>query len=140
MIALATPLGVRERFLFHGWLSEVDVFARIVASRAVIFPSVWHEPAGLVTLEAAAQGRAVIASRVGGIPEYANRLGNALLVGPNDVEGLAAGMNDLAANAEMAAQLGAAGWRAAREQLTLANHLARLEEAYERTHLGHPHR
>ena len=64
-------------------------------ARAVVFPSVWHEPAGLITLEAAALGRPVIASAVGGIPEYATDA-FALRVPPRDVDGLAHAMSQLA--------------------------------------------
>ncbi len=55
---LAAELGQADRVVFHGWLSEREVAVLVRASRAVVFPSVWHEPAGLVTLEAAAHGRA----------------------------------------------------------------------------------
>ena len=37
--------------------------------RAVIVPSLWHEPWPYVVVEALVQGRFVIASRIGGIPE-----------------------------------------------------------------------
>jgi len=40
------------------------------AADCFVCPSLWAEAAGLVNLEAAASGLPVIASRIGGIPEY----------------------------------------------------------------------
>ena len=104
----ADTLGLTDRVTFHGWLAEADVYALYRGARAVVFPSIYHEPAGLVTLEAAALGRAVITSRVGGIPEYAHP-SFALLCEPGDVAGLAAHMTTLANDWAQAQRMGAAG-------------------------------
>jgi glycosyltransferase involved in cell wall biosynthesis len=134
LLELSRQLGVGERFSWLGWLeSEREIFARLAAARAIIFPSLWHEPAGLVTLEAAAAARAVIASRVGGIPEYAEKLDHALLVAPNDTKALAAAITRLADDADLAAQLGRAGWqRLVAGEFSLNKHLDQLEEVYAR--------
>ena len=76
----AQKLGLADRVTFHGWLSEEEVYALYRGARAVVFPSIYHEPAGLVTLEAAALGRAVITSRIGGIPEVIRDNETGLLV------------------------------------------------------------
>jgi glycosyltransferase involved in cell wall biosynthesis len=89
----------------------------------LIFPSVWHEPAGLVTLEAAAVGRAVIASNVGGIPEYINALNNGLLVMPNDIQGLTQAIELLARDEDLAAQLGQTGRQNVEKNFDLAAHV-----------------
>jgi glycosyltransferase involved in cell wall biosynthesis len=47
-----------------------DVQPYILAADCLVCPSVWGEAAGLVNLEAQACGTPVIASRIGGIPEY----------------------------------------------------------------------
>lgn len=52
-----------------------------------VVPSMWPEPAGLTVLEGMASGAAVIASRVGGIPELAGDA--ATLVPPDDADALA---------------------------------------------------
>jgi glycosyltransferase involved in cell wall biosynthesis len=67
---LAERLGLMNRITFHGWVNEAKAIQLIQGARALVFPSVWHEPAGIVSLEAAAAGRPIIASSVGGIPEY----------------------------------------------------------------------
>jgi len=128
---LADRLGIGRSIKWRGWLAEEEVRAEITRAWAVILPSVWHEPAGLATVEAAAVGRMVIASRVGGIPEYAERLGNALLVEPYDIEGLAATIRRVATTPSMAEQLGAEGWKRV-PHLDLDSHVARLESVYEK--------
>ena len=59
-------------------------------------------------LESLAQGRAVVASAVGGVPEILNR-GGGILVPPGDPEALADAMRTLLADPTLAARLGAEG-------------------------------
>ncbi len=66
--ALAPDLGVQERVRFLGLQSLVQPFLQ--AADAFVCPSRWAEAAGLVNLEAQATGLPVLASDVGGIPEY----------------------------------------------------------------------
>jgi len=57
---LALTLGLADSVTFHGWLDPEGVNDLIDKSRAVVFPSTWPEPAGLVSLEAQTRGRPVI--------------------------------------------------------------------------------
>lgn len=45
---------------FLGWLPRTQVQAEMRAARALVFPSLWYETAGLVAIEAAATGLPVI--------------------------------------------------------------------------------
>ena len=56
-VALANPWAQMA-----GWLSGEEVQRRIAGARAVVFPSVWLETAGLAALEALARGVPVIVS------------------------------------------------------------------------------
>lgn len=129
-VRLAERLGLAHRVKFHGWVSQQEVEALVAASRGVVFPSIWHEPSGLAILDAAARGRPVIASRVGGVPEYAIDGQNAILVEPSDVGGLAEAMSRVARDAVLAQRLGEAGRRVAVERFGLDAHLTALEELY----------
>jgi glycosyltransferase involved in cell wall biosynthesis len=131
MRALSTDLGVDDRVSFHGWVPADDVSGLMRAARAVVFPSVWHEPAGLITLEAAAQGRPLIASRVGGIPEYADDA-YATLVDARDVSGLARAIDRLASAPEHANRMGKNGYRAARSTFSMDRFLDRVDAFYGR--------
>jgi glycosyltransferase involved in cell wall biosynthesis len=55
-----------------------------------IVPSVWQEPFGMVVLEAWAQGRAVVAHRIGALPEIITDGVNGFLADPHNPDELAA--------------------------------------------------
>lgn len=124
-------LGLESRVHFHGWVSAGRVAELIARCRAVVVPSVWHEPAGLSAVEAAAAGRAVIAARTGGLPEAVEDNVTGLLVGPRNSGGLAAALDLLASDPALAARLGEAGRVAAQGRFSIDRHLDRLIPAYE---------
>jgi glycosyltransferase involved in cell wall biosynthesis len=130
---LAEKLRLGDRVTFHGWVSPEQVNQLIANARALIFPSLWHEPGGTVAFEAMSSSRAVIMSRVGGMPEVIQPGVNGLLVGPNDIKGLAASIEQLATDWALATQLGKMGRKLATEQFTLQNHVAELMQLYQRT-------
>jgi starch synthase len=86
----------------------------ITGATVFVVPSV-YEPLGIVNLEAAACGTAVVASDVGGIPEVVDDGRTGLLVhyDPEDPAGFAAGLaariSELLADPARAAAMGAAG-------------------------------
>jgi alpha-maltose-1-phosphate synthase len=100
------------------WIEEMLPRERLVplitGATVFVVPSV-YEPLGIVNLEAAACGTAVVASDVGGIPEVVDDGRTGLLVhyDPDDVEafqvGLAARIGELLADPDRAAEMGAAG-------------------------------
>lgn len=125
----ASDLGIAGRVRFHGWQDRSVISGLLRDCRAVVFPSLWHEPAGLVTLEAAGAGRAVIASRVGGIPEYAHE-SFARLIEPYDIRGLAGALDVLATDVTLATRRGAAAGAFARAAGTMNEYLDKLEGLY----------
>ena len=60
------------------------------AADLFVCPSRWAEAAGLVNLEAQACGLPVVASRIGGIPEYVDDGRSGTLFEPGNVQQLAA--------------------------------------------------
>jgi glycosyltransferase involved in cell wall biosynthesis len=88
------------RIHFHGPFSEPEQ-PRIFASFDVlVLPSLWWETTGLVLLEALAEGRVVIASRTGGIPEVVGA--NGRLVSPGDVAALREALEDVTSGRSLA--------------------------------------
>src|SRR5262249_50432454 len=112
----AAPLGAGVvRFAgFRG-----DVAACLAAADIVALPSL-HEGLGVAALEAMAAGRAVVASRVGGLAEVVVHDETGLLVSPGDVAGLAAALGRLAEDRALRARLGAAGQQRVRARYTTA--------------------
>ncbi|MEV4636418.1 glycosyltransferase family 4 protein [Actinoplanes sp. NPDC049548] len=92
-----------ERVLFQGW---VDDIAQLIWEAAVVcMPSRW-ESFAYVPLEAMALGRPVVASRVDGVDEVLTHGRSGLLVEPNDPVALAAAIDRLIEDAELANALG----------------------------------
>ncbi|NJK35175.1 MAG: glycosyltransferase family 4 protein [Oscillatoriales cyanobacterium SM2_2_1] len=126
-------LGLGDRVTWHGWCNGVQLDALFAQCFAVVFPSLWHEPAGIVTLEAYARHRPIIASAVGGIPEHVRAGETGLLVPVNDRAGLAAAIAHLVADRQQAIALGLAGRRWYEEAFTIAHHARLLQSIYDRT-------
>ncbi len=133
---LAADLGLSERICYHGWLPRATSDAIVARSRALVFPSVWHEPFGLVAPESLALGVPVIGSRVGGIPEVVEHEVTGLLVDPNDDAGLAAAMDRLVNDPALATRLGKVGRSISADRFGVDRHMQRLTAAYERAVLA----
>lgn len=74
------------------WLDQVEAEAFWPTVDVLVAPAVWAEPFGRGATEAVQQGRGVVASRIGGLPEAAQGAGASALVEPGDVAELAAAM------------------------------------------------
>jgi glycosyltransferase involved in cell wall biosynthesis len=85
--ALTGELGLNERVRLLGLQYNVQSFMQ--AADVLLCPSVWGEAAGLVTLEGQACGLPVVASRIGGIPEYVAEERSGLLFEPGNPNDLA---------------------------------------------------
>jgi glycogen(starch) synthase len=86
--AEARRLRLGRAVQFVGWLPEGELHAVVAAADVAIVPS-RYEPFGLVALEAAALGTAVIVSDTGGLAEFADDGRRALLFPPGDHRALA---------------------------------------------------
>lgn len=127
---LASRVGIAGRIEFTGWLTESDLQNVIRESTAVVVPSLWPEPFGLVALEASAAAKPVIASSAGGLTEIVKHGKTGLLVNPGDDAGLSAAIDHLAANPGVARRMGVEGKRWVEAEFSLHKHLNRLHEIY----------
>jgi glycosyltransferase involved in cell wall biosynthesis len=120
---------------FCGALDRDSVRAALAAADIVAVPSV-VDSAGNVDglpntlLEALAAARAVVASRVAGIPDVVTHGVNGLLVAPGDPRALAAALAELAASAELRRRLGSEARRLALSRLSWDDGARSFEECY----------
>lgn len=102
------------------WLGHLeDVSELLAAADALVFPSRWPEPFGLVALEALASGIPVVASAVGGIVEVLTGSPAASLVAPDTPRALAEGLRSLWGWRVRSPGLGALGRRHVETNYTL---------------------
>ena len=130
MRELCKKLELDHQVTFHGWLNPQQSEALIRQARAIVFPSIWHEPAGLVVFEAMVNARAVIVSNVGGTPEVVSDEVNGLLTDPNNIGELAACIERLATDWSLAESMGDKGRKMAIEQYTIQIHIDKLMHLY----------
>lgn len=73
---------------YLGTLGSIDVQRLMSESSAIIFPSIWYEPFGLVLIEAFAMGCPVIAAYIGSATELVQNGINGIHFEPNNVSDL----------------------------------------------------
>ena len=126
--------GVAPNFIFTDHREDVT---RLIAAMDVFVLSTHTEGLPLVILEAMAQGRPVVATEVGGVPEAVADGVTGRLVAPYDADALAAAMHELAGDADLRRRMGEAGAAAARERFTVDRmadeHVALYERVLART-------
>lgn len=100
----ARDLGLHDDVRFIGWSS--DHFSLFNAADIVGLPSVGYEDFPNVTLEAMSLGKAVVATRVGGVEEQFVDGDSGLMAAPGSVEDLARVLGTACADPALRARLG----------------------------------
>lgn len=90
-------LGLQKAVTFRGWVSPNDVEHELADAWAVVVPSLWAEPLGLVALEAVVRGIPVVASAAGGLGETIEHGTSGLLFTNGDEDELSGLLADVAA-------------------------------------------
>ena len=107
---LVSGLGLAPRVLFTGRADDRDLHAWYEAATLFVHPSL-YEGSSLVTLEAMAHRRAVIASNAGGLPDKVKSGVNGWLVAAGDEAALARAIDDALSNPGRLETMGEAGRR-----------------------------
>ena len=128
---LAGELGVSTLFLGHRPNEEVP---DLLAAMDVLVCSSRFEGMPLAVLEWMAAGKAIVASRVGGIPAILEHGDEALLVAPRDHVAFADAISRLLDDPAERRRLGDAAQRRQREQFRFDQTIAQLESLYEQLH------
>ena len=90
-----------------GWVEHRRCVAEVSRARALLFPSFWQEPFGMLGIEALAQGTPVIAAASGGMEDWVDA--GCIRVEPGDISAFSDAISHLAAEPEAARALGEAG-------------------------------
>lgn len=106
------------------------VFEAIRRSLFTVAPSIWSDPFPVVALEAAAAGKATIASRIGGLQDSVVDGETGFLVPPGDRPALAQAMRRLIDDEELRERMGAAAATRQAELYTPDAVIPQYEEAY----------
>lgn len=117
---LAGRLGIGERVIFSGAVSQAEALERISSYDAVLVPSLttasWKEQFGRVAAQALAAGTPVVASDSGSLPEVLGGCGE--LAREGDAEDFAARLGGLLRDPARRARLGECGRRRAADELS----------------------
>lgn len=112
-----------------GWVEHRQCVDEIARARALLFPSFWQEPFGMLGIEALAQGTSVIAMASGGMEDWADT--GCMVVEPGDVPAFRDAVSHLAAEPEAARALGETGRAMVADRFCRRVLAPRLEALYE---------
>jgi glycosyltransferase involved in cell wall biosynthesis len=121
-------LGPSPRVVFTG--RRDDVPAVLAALDVAVLPS-YREAQGVSLLEAMALAKPIVASRVGGIPEFVEEGVTGLLVEPRDPAALAGAIVRVLRDHALADTLGRNGRELVRERYCVDVMVRRVEDLYE---------
>ena len=126
--SLCGELGMADRIVFTGFRD--DVLDIVSAMDVMVHASVLPEPFGLVLIEAMAEGRPVVATKGGGVPEVVEDGVTGLLVPPRDVEAMAEAITTILGDRNRAAEMGAAGLKRVSESFTVEEMARGMEKEF----------
>jgi glycosyltransferase involved in cell wall biosynthesis len=133
---MTLELGLDGNVEFVGLIPHVKIYSLLQEHHIMVMPS-REEAFGVAVLEAAACGRPVIASRVGGVPEVLRDGETGLLVPPGDEAALAEAILRLARDLETCRRMGEAGRSFVQKKYLWENSLDRMTRLYESIIHGH---
>jgi glycosyltransferase involved in cell wall biosynthesis len=124
---LVRELGLQEEVSFLGFVSDIPSF--LASIDLLVLPSL-YEGLGVSVLEAMAAGRAVVASRVGGLPELIEDSITGLLVPPKDSSALARAIAALVFQRSRMKEMGEKAWKRVEQNFTMERMAKQNEEYY----------
>ena len=127
LLRMVRAEGLQDRV--HFAFNRTDVSDLLALADVFVMPSLW-EGLPMAVLEAMVAGKAIIASRIAGIPEAIVDGRDGLLVPPGQVTPLADALRQLIVDAERRASLGAMAARRANEDFTIGVMTSRYEQLY----------
>lgn len=127
---LAKNLKLENKIEFVGYQSGKNLGNLISRAKFIAVPSVWYENAPYSILESYNVGKAVIGSRIGGIPEMIRENKTGLIFNAGDKKDLAEKINYLIAHPEKAIQMGMAGKKYLNKKFNQEKYYDKLVKIY----------
>jgi glycosyltransferase involved in cell wall biosynthesis len=124
---LAHELGIARSCYFVGYQPDVAGYYRLFD--AFVLPSV-NEGTPVSAIESLASGTAVVANRVGGVPDVVRDGVDGFLVEPGDIDAAAARLAELAVDPALRTRLGASGRTRALERYSVARLVDDVDRLY----------
>ena len=115
-----------------GFLKGDELFDMYKSSRFIVVPSNWYEGFPNVIVQAMMMGKAVITSRLGGMPEIVDDGKTGLLCEPNNHKDLSEKIKYLWGNPDLCKQMGQAGRKKALQEYSQEKCYERLMKIYEK--------
>jgi glycosyltransferase involved in cell wall biosynthesis len=128
---LCNRLGLQDRVTFKGYIPQAELREYHRDATAVLVPSVWPEPMGLVGLEAMRNGLPVVAFDAGGVRDWLRDGENGFVAPWMDVEGYAEKIDVLLADKELARTMGRRGFERFVRDYDFDRYIGKLEEILE---------
>lgn len=129
---LVRTLEIQDKVKFAGFVQDEDLPRYYSESTVVALPSYSRaEGYGIVLIEAQACGKPAIGTTVGGIPCAIRDGETGLLVPPRDPEKLAEAIIRILSDSKLAQQLGQAGYKRVRKELTWEKSAEKTLKVYE---------
>ena len=120
----------RARLTFSGHLTGEAYDRAWQGAACLVLPSEWYEVRPMVIHEACARGKAVVATRLGSMPEIVEDGVTGLLVPPADPAALGAALAGLVADPARAEAMGRAGRALVERWYDPARHLVAMLDVY----------
>jgi glycosyltransferase involved in cell wall biosynthesis len=125
---LSSELSLDQVVTFSGFV--IDVPRSVAELEIVVHASTIGEPFGLVIIEAMAQGKPVVATRGGGVPEIVIDGETGLLVPMNDAQAMAEAIVSLLRDPPLAKQMGKRGRSRVETTFTIEQTADKIESIY----------
>lgn len=128
--------GAAHAVEFLGAVEQAQLPALYERADVCVVPSLLYESFSYTCAQGMAAGRAVVASRIGGIPETVEEGVTGLLTEPGDAQGLAEAIAELAGDRARCAEMGRAGYERARREFDAVRAAEQTIQVYERARRG----
>lgn len=126
---LAKELNL-ENVEFLGRIPNENIKTIYPKSDIVCIPSIWQDNSPMVVYEAMASGRPIIASRVGGIPDFIGDGVDGYTLPPKDADALANKIVEVLGDSQLALKLGLNARRKAEREFTIEKHVEKIMDTY----------